>query len=563
MVLNTPQPPSGDHPFGTTVQFIEHDVPLSQSMIWDKQLDYYQEKGVDAWDKIPFHITNSAYIGDHYAQLIYSVLLDLQDQLDFAAPLYILELGAGFGQFSFYCLAELLPKLKAHARLQALSVVYVASDVVEDNIRFIRNNPSLAPYIEAGQLDVALIDAQVQPPHIFLEHAQKTLSAEDFQNPLFLLANYLFDSLRNDKFRIINHQLEEIRYDTYYYTSPHTAHRPLTLSRMKQTAHYHPVQLPHYETPCFNHILEVFQQRLENASFMFPTATLSLLEQYSQLTNQRCILLTSDKGHNELEAFQRFDESDFAFHDEAVSVMVNFPAIEQYLQHKGGPVFLTRQKGISLKTMLGFFFEPKTNLDHTTSFFNYVLAKYNLVNHVMSAQWSFRPTAQNNPDIMYQAALGYINLANHYPGVFDYCIDILKAKTDLTPVQQRVQYEAIRQIETRLYPSGDRFVPYFWCALLYFNLQCYEDAIRVLDRLIEYFGPIGDATHLKAQALKATGAYRKAFFTYQYCVEGLPDSVPQKQSILQEMLEVKQLLLASDEPLSDEEMDKIFALEGP
>ena len=95
---------------------VETDMRLSESCLWDSQKNFYLTQGMNAWNgQVPFFITSNIFFAQECARVLVSYcrdLLDQQDQqdqkkLDLNQPIYILELGAGTGQFSFYCLQEL------------------------------------------------------------------------------------------------------------------------------------------------------------------------------------------------------------------------------------------------------------------------------------------------------------------------------------------------------------------------------------------------------------------------------------------------------------------------
>src|SRR6185437_10089729 len=89
---------------------LETDVPLSQSVIWRLQRDFYSQRGLKAWneDLVPSYITNNPFIAEIFAGIVAAFLQDCMSpaQPAFPAlsrenPLRILELGAGTGKFSY------------------------------------------------------------------------------------------------------------------------------------------------------------------------------------------------------------------------------------------------------------------------------------------------------------------------------------------------------------------------------------------------------------------------------------------------------------------------------
>ena len=61
-------------------------------------------------------------------------------------PLYIVELGAGSGKFSFYML-QALNEMQDICDFPLSKVVYVMTDFTESNFKFWKDHPGLAPFI--------------------------------------------------------------------------------------------------------------------------------------------------------------------------------------------------------------------------------------------------------------------------------------------------------------------------------------------------------------------------------------------------------------------------------
>src|SRR5712675_3631425 len=88
---------------------LEKDVPLSQSVIWGLQRDFYAQRGLKAWneDLVPSYITNNPFIAEIFAGIVAAFVQDCMSPspgnspaLSPQNPLRILELGAGTGKFS-------------------------------------------------------------------------------------------------------------------------------------------------------------------------------------------------------------------------------------------------------------------------------------------------------------------------------------------------------------------------------------------------------------------------------------------------------------------------------
>src|SRR5438270_13366237 len=88
---------------------LETDVPLSQSLIWRLQREFYAQRCLKAWteDLVPSYITNNPFIAEIYAQIVSGCILDCMNlpqkgsrPLSSDKRLSILALAAGTGTFS-------------------------------------------------------------------------------------------------------------------------------------------------------------------------------------------------------------------------------------------------------------------------------------------------------------------------------------------------------------------------------------------------------------------------------------------------------------------------------
>src|SRR5438445_10777574 len=101
---------------------LERDMPLSQSLIWRLQREFYVQRGLKAWaeDLVPNFITSNPFIAEIYASIVAGFLGDCMElsrlesrPLSPEKPLRILELGAGAGKFSYLFLRRLAAVLRA------------------------------------------------------------------------------------------------------------------------------------------------------------------------------------------------------------------------------------------------------------------------------------------------------------------------------------------------------------------------------------------------------------------------------------------------------------------
>src|SRR6478752_8056445 len=143
---------------------LETEVPLSQSVIWRLQRDYYAQRGLQAWteDMVPSYITNNPFIAEMHAGIAAAFLEDCRAQggqpLSPQRPLRILELGAGTGKFAYLFLRKLEPLLRER-NIAPETVRYIMTDCSEPLLAQWRANPYLAEFVQRGTLAFELLCA--------------------------------------------------------------------------------------------------------------------------------------------------------------------------------------------------------------------------------------------------------------------------------------------------------------------------------------------------------------------------------------------------------------------
>jgi tetratricopeptide (TPR) repeat protein len=338
--------------------FLERDVPISRSMIWQWQRDSYAQRGLKSWteDMVPQFITNNPFIAEIFARIVFGFICDCIDlrekkprPLSAQNPLLILELGAGPGKFSFLFLRQLEAFLRSK-EIPLNIVRYCMTDCSGSLIETWRSNTYLSEFSDRGILQFEVLDASGEINSPFVRGgASETI--EQPQSPLIVIANYVFDSLPHDAFVIKEGQVFELLQTTT------AAHRdagnnpPEALSRLKlsytQAAHTTP---GHYAEHSWNSILDLYRRRLPAATVLFPSQALKTLGALGKLTDGTMLVLAADKGYVHEDSLLLSEGGPtYEFHSaNCFSQMVNFDAIAKYFEACGGQAFLPEKHSSSL-----------------------------------------------------------------------------------------------------------------------------------------------------------------------------------------------------------------------
>ncbi len=327
---------------------VEENQRFSQSALWTAQREYYDQEGIDAWvSEVPFYVTSNPFIAHCYAHIALRFIQDWlkKDPEALNEPFYFLELGTGPGQFSYYLLKALLD-LKSRLKLNRLKLCYVMSDFTKKNIEFWRQHQKLQPYVEQGILDFAQLDLE-QSSEIELQDRGVVLKEGSVKNPIIVVANYIFDTLRTDIFTIQNNKLFESLVTLNTHPGNLQNSRPKDWQKVKVQHAAVEITKPYYDNSHYNDVLNTYLSHLNDTHFLFPIATLEALQRLKMISNGKMLVLSSDKAYSSLEEQEELDYPELAFHG-SFSVMANFDIIARVFKSAWGDALLqTPREGIT------------------------------------------------------------------------------------------------------------------------------------------------------------------------------------------------------------------------
>ncbi len=317
---------------------VEAEKPLSQSMLWKLQTEFFANQGPEAWIKgiVPQYITTNPYIANQYAKTVFGYLRDYvaREDVDKNTVIYIMELAAGIGRFTYTFLKRFLHMIE-NSSLKDIKFKYIVTDFAERNIEYWQNHSFLSPYFEAGILDCATFDIS-KDDEIKLRHSGEVLSKGKMKNPLILFANYTFDSLPQDTFYVNNGEIYE---GVITITSPDEKGDPNDKSILAGLDYYYTDKKidgnSYYEDKNLNDVLMHYKNSLEDTAFYMPIIGLRCISRLRKLFNDDVILISADKGYKNEESMDKNYHPFLSKHG-CISMTVNFHAIELYFKELGG-----------------------------------------------------------------------------------------------------------------------------------------------------------------------------------------------------------------------------------
>ncbi len=345
---------------------LEAFTPFSESLIWQLNREYYQEVGMDAWQRqvVPHHLTSNAVVGKTYAELILGCLKDIAAKGNTTDTVYLLELGTGHGRLTFHVLKH-LEKAIALLDTSLPPYCYVVSDIVEDNLLFLKNHPQLQSYYEQGVLDVAYFDA-IGSKEVHLRHAKTILKPKELQQPLIAIANYFFDSIPPDLFLVKEEKLSTFFVTLHAEEHPNKTDTAQLIEGLQLTYQKEPVVAPFYNDPIADEILETYRTTLQDSHLFFPKKSFDCLDNLIALSKEGVLLLSLDKGFHELHDLDHKSKPEIITHG-SFSLWVNYHALGQYCEKKGGKALFSSSSTFHLELGCLLFLSDAGAYHHTNA----------------------------------------------------------------------------------------------------------------------------------------------------------------------------------------------------
>ncbi|MBD2212734.1 SAM-dependent methyltransferase [Nostoc linckia FACHB-104] len=467
---------------------LQTETALSKSNLWQYQRDFYNHEGINAWTKVPYYITSNPYIANSYANIIIRFFQDCiyQNIYKPSEPIYILELGAGSGTFSFYVIKRLLELQKA-LNLTQVKFVYIMTDFAEKNIQYWKEHSAFQNYIQIGILDFARFEVE-KDTEINLIGSGKVLSThseEQLHNPLLVLANYIFDSVPQDIFRVSEGKFQ-IGLATVSTTQNNVKdNQPIEQEKLEVVFSYKDISIPYYQDEYLDAVLCYYREQIEEGYLLFPIGSLRGIRHLMDISNQKLCLICSDMGFSRYgDLYQQ--EEPYCIFNGSFYMMLDFRIIAKYFQQWGGDYYhqFTEQSLNTSIFLLGFNFKtmPETRQAVETFLDAFGHATfYNIYEHI----------ERTKPFSKLEMLVTFLSTTQWDTHVFDSSIDII--------IEQLRSGYASLLVVSDLMTIMDRiaenfyFKPYsidtfFNIGLFFQEIREYEKALHYFHQSIHYFG---------------------------------------------------------------------------
>ena len=500
---------------------LEKDVPLSQSVIWGLQRDFYAQRGLKAWneDLVPSYITNNPFIAEIYARIVTGFIDDCvksaqgkSGPLSPENPLRILELGAGTSKFSYLFLRKLTALLQnQNTPLQLLR--YCMTDTSESLVAEWRANAYLQEFVRSGVLEFAVFQAGE-------EYQSQT------RGPLVVIANYVFDSLPQDAFAVQSGEIHE-----FLVTTSAAANGEIqSLKDLRFCYHTSAVSPGHYPENVWNGVLEQYRTRLSTATVTFPASALQTLQQLGSSSDGRMLVLVADKGitHEEdLALASREPSLDFHAGGRCFSQVVNFDAIGKYFCSKGGKALVPSKHFTNLNLCAFVQCNPADEFTATHQAYQEALAAFGpddlfAIMSWLNAYLEEISLSQVSP-LLRLTRWDPVMFVRLFPVIARQARNAIGERTDLR--------DAVLRTWENHYPlNHDDNVLAFYCGVVLLELRFFSEAYSMFRKSQQLFGPSATTSYNLGLCCLGLGRSREALELMREACSLDPSFEPAKQS---------------------------------
>jgi len=503
---------------------IDDYKPLRNSKLWTLQQNYFKTKGISAWQgEVPFYISTNAFIARQYAQLVRTMIQDsiaIEPDLK-TETFYILELGAGLGKFSFYFLKAFFTV--EHPK-NPIKIRYIMSDVAEKNKNFWKENGCLQPFIDAGHLELAILDIAEYTNN---NEVFSILEKKSNKSPLIIIANYVFDCIKQDAFIIQDKKLHEVQFQI---KSTHKNYDQLKSENLRSLKfdflinpnsiyNSNPISSPtsHNEL-IINQILKQYTDILADSDtsvFSLPLGAIDFLNEIEKLTNNNYFLIAGDKGIAQMDKWNNFELKELFSYDGCYAFMMNFDILGRYIQAKGGDSLLSHNTN-SFKICLYHSKYSFSVLPNTTELFLNYFESYSADEFCYSIE-AVRPHFYG---FSLKALIGYLRLScwdmDVYQDIHDRLVELVCYKEidlssnlvdDLKRVEEYVYY----------YPGSANI--YNQLGIVYQSIGQATQAIRLYKKALLVWGETTEPHHNLGMVYDALKDENAAIYHYKKAIE--------------------------------------------
>lgn len=468
--------------------------PLSKSKIWQLNHEFYASEGVGAWSKgtVPHQITSNSKVGKTYAEIIYGFLLDVAAKGGMEETIYILELGAGHGRLAYHLIKH-LNRLIEQSQMPLPNYCYILSDIGESNLNFFSDHPQLQDAYDEGRLDLAYYDF-LQTKKLELRKSGVCIEVNALHQPLVVIANYFFDSIPSEIFRIKSGAIYNCEVALSCNADPASLETKNIIDELKIDYTITPQASPYYQDELYNQILNRYKVLVSDTFLLFPDISMAGLEHLNSFSSSGMLVLSMDKGHHLPTTLDHTNAPELVSHG-SVSFQVNYHALGLHCTEKGGQSWFPSMSNLDLNVVGLLYLKDCGSFPNTRLAYDRYVEDFGPYDYNTFKNFGYEQSAEMTT----QQVIALIKLSSYDPALLSFFLPRIKS------IITHITYNERQQIHQTLLSVGEM---YFWIGEnkdlcfeiggLMYALGYYQSAITQFDRSEVYYGTTPDGLYNKA-----------------------------------------------------------------
>jgi serine/threonine protein kinase len=453
----------------------------------------------------------NARVGETYAELVLSFLLDYSLHLKPGEPVFVLELGSRSAGLALSFMKTLTEKLQYFSHLEALKIRYIMTDFLEERIKRIEMDDRLQALRGAGAIDFAVYRPE-QDGRLFLRNSQTELRTETTGNPIMVIANDFFQSLKADLFRTRDKQLQVAGFaDT-------TAGQTCGRESFQAPLAYRNVDSTYFTNPGFRAVLDYCHSSAGSREFLFPTGALSCIEGLRTLSHDNLVILSTDCIGTAADAEIGHLEQSYVVQDSLFVNRTNYEAINRYNENQEGLTLYVRDQGDNRAIAMNILV-PSADCKFEQTRYRFQQEAERLCLAIQLREAEFDQETQGSERASVWGYLSMLDLSNYDPEVFcqrsEQLYDLVK-QTDDARIK-RLLKAALSQVQDNLPAAVRERETCLWLGKIYYRLHLYDECVEIFERSIKLSGAdsnalyyLGACNEVREEYETALGYYKQA-----------------------------------------------------
>ncbi|WP_034292934.1 tetratricopeptide repeat protein [Herbaspirillum sp. RV1423] len=516
------------HSAAKGMHILEQPQPFRDSMLWELQRRYFSERGARAWrdEEVPHYITSNPTIASAYAETVFVFLQERQRRAPFAGgldePLTICELGAGSGRFAFHFLRRLV-ELCSASGVAPTAFRYVLTDFTQSNLDAWRAHSRFQAWFADGLLETALFDVN-RSDELFLQVGGARLGRGALQQPLVVLANYVFDGVPQDLYYFEDHVAHDclvaLMADGEAHDVSPEADAAGLLEHLRLEYSFRQLTAAPYDDPVLQQLFAHYGKTVEHGHLLFPASSLQALERLRALSRSGLFLLSADKGHYLPEEMVQAAPPALSRHG-SFSLSVNYHALLQWGKHHGGVALQPQYRHRSL-AIIGVLLADDAHLYEATGrAYAHLLAGFGPDDFYTLVSFMRRHLAKMEINDI----LAYLRFGQDDAHQLFRVIPRLK---ELAPTLDDRHVEEVRALVDRswdsYFPLGEENDLAFEIGCLLYELDDFDGALSYFERTEQLYGANPGVWYNMAACLQQLGQDRPAQTLLENVLRVMPDN---------------------------------------